>query len=67
MWATGYENGEAAGGARMVIRQLSRRFRTVPKPVKDKVSSITDITRLDKLMDKASDCQSLDEFSKALE
>jgi hypothetical protein len=61
-----WEGGEAAGGAKMIIRYLGRRFRTVPKPVKDKVCSITDTNRLGKLMDKAADCQSLDEFAEAL-
>jgi hypothetical protein len=60
------ESYVAEGGARMVIRQLSRRFRTVPKPVKDKVGAITDFDRLEKLLDKAVDCQSLDEFTEAL-
>jgi len=51
----------------MIIRFLTRRFRTVPKSVKDKVYSITDINRLDELADKAADCQSLDEFAQALQ
>jgi hypothetical protein len=62
-----WEGGEAAGEARSIIRILTRRFRTVSKPVKDKVSSITDITRLDTLTDKAVDCRSLDEFAEALQ
>jgi len=33
---------------------------------KDKVSSITDLNRLDELTDQAAECQSLAEFTKAL-
>ena len=74
IWATGYESGltegesrgESRGRAGSVIRVLARRFRTVSKPVKDKVNSITDTDRLDKLMDQAIDCPSLAEFTKAL-
>ena len=67
IWATGREHGLAEGGARTLIRFLSRRFRTVPKSVKDKVTSITDIDRLDALTDQAADCQSLAEFTKSLD
>jgi hypothetical protein len=70
IWDMGYESGEAAGeakgGARTIIRFLKRRFQRIPKSVKDKVSSITDINRLDELTDQAVDCQSLDEFTKSL-
>jgi len=62
-----WEGGVAEGSARSIIRILNRRFRTVSKPVRDKVSSITDIDRLDKLTDKALDCQSLAEFSESLQ
>ena len=73
-WEGGLAEGVAKGRAiervksraGSVIRVLSRRFRTVSKPVKDKVCSITDTDRLDELMDQAVDCRSLDEFAKAL-
>jgi len=67
IWATGYESGVAEGSARTIVRILTRRFRKVSKPVKDKVSSITDIDRLEELADQAVDCKSLDEFAKALD
>jgi hypothetical protein len=66
IWKTGYESGVAEGRAGSIIRFLNRRFKKIPKPVKDKVSSITDIDRLDELTDQAADCKSLDEFAKAL-
>ena len=74
IWATGYESGltegesrgESRGRAGSIIRFLSRRFRTVPKSVRDKVVSITDLNRLDELTDQAAECQSLAEFTKAL-
>jgi len=56
----------AEGGARTILRFLSRRFQEVPKSVRDKVSSITDIDRLDELTDQAASCQSIDEFAESL-
>ena len=64
--AEGVAKGRAEGRAGTIIRFLSRRFRTVPKSVQSKISSITDIDRLDELTDQAAECQSLDEFAKAL-
>ena len=58
--------GEAKGRAGSIIRILTRRFRTIPKPTKEKITSIVNIDRLDQLTDQALDCQSLDEFAKAL-
>ena len=66
-WEGGVAAGEARGRAGSIIHILTRRFRTVSKPVKDKVGSITDIDRLDELTDQALDCQSLAEFSKSLQ
>ena len=60
------ESYVAEGGARAIIRILTRRFRTVSKPIKNKASSIVNIDRLDQLTDQALDCQSLDEFAEAL-
>jgi len=57
---------EARGGARTIIRFLNSRFQKVPKSIKDKVSAITDINRLDELTDQAAVCQSMDEFVAAL-
>jgi hypothetical protein len=56
---------EAKAGS--IIRFLDRRFQKVPKTVRDKVSAITDINRLDELTDQAAECQSLAEFSKSLQ
>jgi hypothetical protein len=66
-YKSGFAEGESRGRAGSVIRVLTRRFRTVSKPVKDKVGSITDTDRLDELMDRAVDCPTLDEFTKALD
>jgi len=60
------ESYVAEGKAGSIIRILTRRFRTVPKPTKEKITSIVNIDRLDQLTDQALDCQSLDEFAKAL-
>ena len=75
IWATGREHGLAEGRAiervesraGSIIRFLSSRFQKVPKTVKDKVCSITDIDRLDELTGQAAKCQSLDDFAKSLE
>ena len=60
------ESYVAEGKAGSIIHILTRRFRTVSKPIKEKVSSIVSIDRLDQLTDQALDCQSLDEFAEAL-
>ena len=61
------ESYVAEGGARTIIRFLDRRFQKTPKSVKDKISSITDIDRLDELTDQAATCQSMDEFVASLQ
>ena len=66
-FAEGEVRGEARGRAGSIVRFLGRRFQKVPKSIKDKVCSITDINRLDELTDQAADCQSLAEFSKSLQ
>ena len=58
--------GEIKGRTGSIIRFLSRRFQKVPKSVKEKVSSITNIDRLDELTDHAATCQSMDEFAESL-
>ena len=64
--AMAWEGGVAEGGARTIIRFLNRRFQKVPKSVKDKISSITDIDHLDELTDRAALCKSIDEFAESL-
>jgi len=61
------ESYVAEGKAGSIIRFLDRRFQKVPKAIKDKVSAIKDINRLDELTDQAADCQSLAEFRKSLQ
>jgi len=61
------ESYVAEGGARTIIRFLDRRFQKTPKSVKDKISSISDINRLDELTDQAATCQSMDEFVASLQ
>jgi hypothetical protein len=74
IWATGWETGNAEGraigrsegGAETIIRFLNRRFKTIPKAIEKKISTIRDIDQLNELTDQAADCQSLEEFAKAL-
>jgi len=61
------ESYVAEGKSESIIRILNRRFRTVSKPVKERISAIMDIDRLDELTDQALDCQSLAEFAQSLQ
>jgi len=64
--AEGKAEGKAEEKAEMVFRALSRKG-ALPSHICSKINSITDIARLDRLIDAALDCSSLDEFSKNLE
>jgi len=56
---------EAKAGT--IVRFLDCRFQKIPKSVKDKIGSITDIDRLDELTDQAATCRSVDEFVASLQ
>ena len=62
----GIAKGRAEDKAEMILRTLSRKGE-LPPQVCSKINSITDITKLDRLIDVALDCGSLDEFAKNLE
>jgi hypothetical protein len=66
IFATAHESGKAEGGAGTIIRFLNRRFKAIPKSIEKKIYTIKDIDQLNELTDQAADCQSLEEFAKAL-
>jgi len=62
----GMEKGAIEREAKAIIRTLTKRFKTVPAPLEEQVRAIADLERLEKLADFAYDCESLEEFGKAL-
>jgi len=54
--------GLAEGKAESILLTLTKRFKTVPKPLEEQVLAITDLARLEKLADFAFDCETLEEF-----
>lgn len=65
--ARGIAIGEARGEAKSIIRTLARNHGTVPESLAEQVREITDIETLDRLFDLAFDCESLEEFEKAIQ
>ena len=58
----GKAEGLSEGEARTIVRQLTKRFGGVPSSVEEKLYSISDIDKLDRLADSVIDCQSLKDF-----
>jgi predicted transposase/invertase (TIGR01784 family) len=49
-----------------VLLTLTKRFNVVPQRIEEKIRGISDLEHLEKLADYAYDCESIEEFSKAL-
>jgi len=49
-----------------ILHTLTKRFKTVPLSLEKIVRGITDLERLEQLADDAFDCESIEEFGKAL-
>jgi len=64
--AKGKAEGEAKGKAESIIRTLTKRFQTVSPIINETVLGLTDLEELERLADFAFDCQTLDEFEKAI-
>jgi predicted transposase/invertase (TIGR01784 family) len=64
--AEGIVEGEAKGEARTIVRQLTKRFGSVPSSIEENLYGITDLDKLDRLADSVIDCQSLEEFKNSL-
>ena len=63
----GVERGAVQARQEDILRILHRRYPTVPEPVLARIRQITDSERLSTLLDSATDAQSLDQFTQALE
>ena len=62
----GEARGEARGKAKSILLTLTKRFKAVPQPLEEIILGIADLERLEKLADHAFDCESIEEFGKAL-
>ena len=62
----GFVKGEIHGESNAIIVVLKARFSKLPKSTDDAIRAITDLKVLNKLTALAATCQSLDEFTKAL-
>jgi len=58
--------GEAKGEAKTIIRFLTRRFGVVAPSLEGKLYELMDVDQLDRLFDFAQDCNSLEEFERAM-
>ncbi|MBI3273239.1 MAG: Rpn family recombination-promoting nuclease/putative transposase [Planctomycetes bacterium] len=61
--AKGRVDGEALGKAKAVLRVLQRRFGRVPRALRARVTGVTSLPELDRLLDLAIEASSLKEFS----
>ena len=58
--------GEIRGKIESIMTVLFTRFKSVPLPITESLSLMTDITALDSLLSFAVTCDSLDEFAEAI-
>jgi hypothetical protein len=69
--AQGIEQGVELGAVQArrqdILRILRRRYPEVPESVVERIGQITDPERLSTLLDSATDAESLDQFTQALE
>ena len=64
--AEGKAEGKVEGVVRAILRTLTRNFGTVPESISARVQAVTNIDKLDELLDMAYDCADLDEFERAV-
>ena len=62
----GHAEGAIEREAKAVLRTLTKRFQSVPRPIEERILAIADLERLEKLAEFAYDCQSLAEFAAAV-
>lgn len=60
--AKGKVEGKAEGKVETLLRLLSKRFGDASERVRDRIVIITDVDRLDQLIDTVLDCPTLEEF-----
>ncbi len=58
------QQGEQQGMRHTLIRQLQRKFTTVPECVKQQIEATSDIEQLDKWLDQTISAQKLTEIEK---
>ena len=58
--------GEAKGKVNSILTVLQVRFTEVPESVRERLTGVTDLERLNELVAKAASAESLDEFIRAL-
>ena len=70
IYQQGIEVGEARGQLKEKIKDILKllqiRFNQIPDVITDELNSRTDLIALDSLFDLAAQCDTLDEFAKAL-
>lgn len=74
IWQTGFEQGISQGisqgifegEAKTIIRFLSYRFGEISPSLEERILSIEDLAKLDRLVEIAVSCSSLEQFEKAL-
>ena len=64
--ARGEARGKAIGEAKMLLKVLRTKFRRVPRDVEKLIQSMTDSIALESWVEHAVQCQSMDEFAKAI-
>lgn len=62
----GEARGKVEGTVKSVLLILRKRFRKVPRPLKERILAITNLRRLEKLAVFAFDCETLEEFSESI-
>ncbi|MDR2170251.1 MAG: Rpn family recombination-promoting nuclease/putative transposase [Planctomycetaceae bacterium] len=62
----GIKKGKIEGKIDDVLKILIRRFKDIPAPISRAVKMYTDLVALDSLMDRAIDCESLEDFERDL-
>ena len=58
----GIQQGIQQGLQKSVVRILSRKFRRIPQDLQEKISYLTDIQKLQNLLDASVEAKSLDEL-----
>jgi hypothetical protein len=62
----GREEGKTKAKAETILRILTKRFKKIPSQIQKRLFEITNLSKLDELVDFVLDCKSLDDFKKGL-
>lgn len=61
-----WEEGRLAGETNMIVRVLEYRFKNVPENIVRKTNSISDSKKLEKLIETAVNCETLEQFESSI-